>query len=674
MHRRLAAILCADIVGYSRLVGLDEPGTFWKIKALRAEVLEPLVTCHGGRIVDYAGDGALAEFPSVVRAVECALTIQRTVAEREAKVASDQRIVLRIGLHSGDIIVDGTSHLLCGDTVNIAARLEQLAQPGGVCLSNHAYEEMAGRINAVFEYGGEPPLKNIGHVVGVWSWPAGCPVMQDHPKTPQQSARPGRAYRVVFDPAALPATTQPKSKNLSPWIAWIASAAILLMAIAGGSWWLMRPSQLSSLPYSAQTPPSAAEHVVSGSTPQASVTPSLSIVVLPFANLSGNPEQDYFVDEIIADLTADLSRIDGSFVIARSTAYTYKGKAIDVRQIGGELGVRYVLEGSVQRTGEQVRVNAQLIDAISGAHVWADRFDFDRVDLAAMQNEITGRIAASLSLTLVKAEGVRVEREHRTNPDALDYTLRGRAVLKRGASHEINLEAGRLFEQALKLDPAQVEALVFLANALIGDVLDLWSSSPAEDLAHAEALLDRAFTLDPNRAEAYHNKGLLLQARGRLDEAANEFRKAIALDRNLARSYRALGQMRTYVGHPEEAAPFLQQAMRLSPRDPTLGIMQYHMGYLNLVLGNDDAALEWLLRARSTNPNYSHIHLALAAVYGLRGDLAAAQAALTEAGKRNTKYGSLAGVKAATTQSNPLYLAQRERVYEGLRRAGLPEA
>ncbi|WP_046868576.1 adenylate/guanylate cyclase domain-containing protein [Microvirga massiliensis] len=645
VERKLAAILAADVVEYSRLMGADEAGTLARLKALRKEIIDPRITRHRGRTIKLMGDGALVEFPSVVEAVECAVEIQAAVAARNTGIPADQQIRFRIGINVGDIILDGKD--IYGDGVNVAARLEGLAEPGGICISRVVRDQVRDKVPYTFADLGEQAVKNI--------------------------ARPVRAYRIVFDPAALPTTMQPESKSFSPRVTWIA-AAILLLTIAGGSWWLMRTSQPPA-PASAQALPRAVEHMVStAGFPQGAPAPSLSIVVLPFANLSGDPEQDYFVDGITEDLTTDLSRIDGSFVIARSTAYTYKGKAIDVRQIGRELGVRYVLEGSVRRTGEQVRVNAQLIDAASGAHVWADRFDSDRAELAAMQNEITGRIAASLSLTLVEAEGHRVEREHRTNPDALDYTLRGRATLFKPGAHENNLEAARLFEQALKLDPTQVEALVFLADALVSDVLDFWSASPAENLARAEALLDRALTLDSNRATAHHAKGLLLQARGRFDEAANEFRMAIALDRNLARSYRALGQMRTYVGHPEEAAPYLLQAMRLSPRDHSLGVMQFHMGYLNLVLGNDDAALEWLPRARSTNPEYSYIHLTLAAEYGLRGDPAAAQAALAEAIKRNPRYRSIAGAKAVmATYNNPLYVAQRERVYEGLRRAGLPD-
>jgi adenylate cyclase len=391
--RGLAAILAADVAGYSRLMGMDEEGTLERLKAHRRQLVDPKIKEHHGRIVKTTGDGLLVEFPSVVDAVRCAAEIQRAMVDREIEMTEDGRIRFRVGINLGDIIVDGDD--IFGDGVNVAARLEALAEPGGICISRVVRDQVRDKLPYAFEDMGEQTVKNI--------------------------TRPVRAYALgAAAVGALPPVTAPA-----------------------------RPRSL--------------RHRAS---PRRDV-PRLSIVVLPFANLSNDPEQEYFADGITDDLTTDLSRIAGSFVIARNTAFTYKGKSAAVKLIGRELGVRYVLEGSVRRTGDQVRVNVQLIDAETGAHLWADRFDTDRANLARAQDEITGRLAQSLNLELTEAVGRRIEQERIADPDYRDLIMRGWVWYYRPLSIDNAQEARQAFERALEADARSVDARIGIASILI---------------------------------------------------------------------------------------------------------------------------------------------------------------------------------------------------------------
>src|ERR1700693_3868778 len=367
--RRLAAIVAADVAVYSRLMGLDEVGTARVLREHR-KVTDALVAKHGGRLVKTTGDGVLLEFPSVVDAVECAVAVQAVMAERNQGVPEDRRMLLRIGINLGDILIEGDDIL--GDGVNVAARLEGIAQPGGICISSSAYDQVRDKVPVEFTDLGEQALKNI--------------------------ARPIRAYAVGLSANA---------------------------------------HQTASLPASA---------------------PRLSIVVLPFANIGGDPEQEYFVDGVTESLTTDLSRISGAFVIARNTAFTLKGKAVDVKQVGRDLNVRYVLEGSVQRSGNRLRVNVQLVDAGTANHLWAERFDKPVADLFDMQDEIVSRLANALDAELIAAEARRAE--HSVHPDAMDLVFQGRSCFNRGLIPDYMTQARRFFEQALALDPENIEAMV----------------------------------------------------------------------------------------------------------------------------------------------------------------------------------------------------------------------
>jgi adenylate cyclase len=388
--RKIAAILVSDVVGYSRLAGSDEDRTLARLRALRSDLIDPTIALHHGRVVKRTGDGSIIEFRSVVDAVRCAIEVQTGMVERNAGLPPDKRIEFRVGVHLGDVVEESDGDLM-GDGVNIAARLEGIAKPGAICLSEDAYRQVKQRLDLTVSDLGATQLKNIAEPVRVYSLEVGQPA---------EAKQPPSAIATVKAESGTPAQASHWS---SRWPALAALAALLLLAAAGG--WYVLGGRLIK--------PAQAGH--------------LSIVVLPFANLSGDPAQDYFAEGVTENLTTELSRIRDSFVIARNTAFTYKGKSIDAKEIGKELGVRYVLEGSVQRDQNRVRVNAQLIDAESGAHLWAERFEEDAADLFKLQDEVVARLADTLGYELIKAEAAKGARS--TNPDANDLVMRGWALI-----------------------------------------------------------------------------------------------------------------------------------------------------------------------------------------------------------------------------------------------------
>jgi adenylate cyclase len=597
VERRLAAILAADIAGYSRLMAADEEGTHKRVKALFRELVDPKITEHRGRIVKNTGDGMLVEFSSAVNAVRCAVEIQRAMIARNAEMIPNPGIVFRIGINVGDVIVEPGD--IFGDGVNIAARLEQLAEPGGICISRAVREHVGDRLSYPFEDMGDQIVKNL--------------------------AQPVRRYAI--------------------------SAAAL-----------------ASLPQV----PSTAE-------PSKSITwpsvPRLSIVVLPFVNLSNDPEQEYFADGITDDLTTDLSRISGSFVIARNTAFTYKGRPVDVKQLGEELGVRYVIEGSVRRSGHQVWVNVQLIDAESAAHLWADRFDIDCTNLAEAQGEITGRLARTFDLELAVAADRRIERDKVADPDAQALVLRGRACLIRPSSLQTRQEAQRAFERALAIDPQSVDAKVYLATTLIANLLDGWGRSVREDQARAEQLLLEALEQDANLSKARFAMGMLRRSQGALIEAQIELETAIALNGNYGDAAYQLGLVLAFRGQPEAGIPHVEKAIRLSPQDPNLAVRLAVLGGCRLLLGHADQAIDLFMRARAANPRYWYIHLWLAGALGFKGDLDEAKVVLAKAIELNPQVSSLARYRTHHPwEIDPAYLALRAKTLDlGLRRAGFPD-
>ena len=522
----------------------------------------------------------------MVDAVRCAVEIQRGMTERNDATPPEKRIEFRIGINLGDVIAE--EHDIFGDGVNVAARLEALAEPGGICLSRVVRDQVRDKLDFTFEDLGEREVKNI--------------------------ARPVRVY--ALRPVA-PALT--------------ASPAVF---------------------------------------PRVAAAPRLSIVVLPFANLSDDREQQYFADGITEDLTTDLSRIENMLVISRNTAFTYRNKPIDTKQIGRELGVRYVLEGSVRRSGNRVRINAQLIDTETDAHLWAERFNGDTSDLFALQDETTRRIAVTLNLELISAEATR-RTEH---PDALDYILRARAASAKPLVRDVYEEAVGLYQRALSLDPGAVEAQSLLATMLVGRAMEGMTDTPAADIERAGQLAKQAVAASPRSALAHNARGQVLRAQNRRREAIPEFEAAIAFNRNYLGAISYLADCMLHVGPIGEVIPLVEEAMRLSPRDPLISNMYGRIAVAHLLQSHIDEAIIWSEKTRDANPARAFPHSALAAALALKGETERAAAELAEARRLNYDfYRSLASLRARYSEV-PEIRALFEATYgAGLRKAGMPE-
>lgn len=547
--RRLAAILAADVVGYSRLMGADEEGTLAALRAQRAELIDPLIASHSGRIIKTMGDGILAEFPSPVEAVRYAVEFQQGAAQSARAIPADRRIAWRIGINLGDVIAEEQD--LFGEGVNIAARLEGLAEAGGICVSRGIRDQVRDRLAVSFVDLGEQQVKNI--------------------------ARPIRCFRLEYEGYAGPAASQ--------------------VELPGAG---------------------------------AAAEPRLSIVVLPFINLSGDSEQGYFADGLTEDITTDLSRISGSFVISLSTAFTYKGKPIDAKVISHELGVRYVLEGSVRRLGSQVRVGARLIDGESGTHLWAERFDHDILDLVAFQDEVTQRIAQALSIELIDAESRSSRRSRPKSPDAVDLAMQGWSLLNQPANKHRFHEARALLEASLGMDAQLVTSLVGLAYIFVANADYGWSDNPDPEIERAEELVNKALALEPRRGDANRIKAWILGYRNRLHEAITAAETAIALNRNDSMAHHLLAIWELQVGRPERSRTVIEQAMRLSPRDPYHSSCLTILARAQIALGASEAALANLRTAIATNPELNFTRQFLAAAYGRMGRDKEAREAIAE--------------------------------------------
>ena len=649
--RRLAAILAADVAGYSRLMGADEEGTLNRLKAHRRGLIDPKITEHHGRIVKTTGDGMLVEFSSVVDAVRCAVELQRAMVDRNAETDEDKRITFRIGINLGDVIIDGGD--IYGDGVNIAARLEALAELGGICISRTVRDHIGDRLPYAFDDIGEQRVKNI--------------------------AQPVHAYALrAAAVASLPEVTIPlppvgKNRRSSrSRLAALAACIVAVIAIGAAAWWGWTKGTLST----ASAPATVATGAQKPPTSELKSPARLSIVVLPFSNLSNDPDQEYFADGITDDLTTDLSRIPDSFVISRTTAFTYKGKQIDVKQVGRELSVRYALEGSVRRLGDTIQVNVQLIDTENGAHIWADRFDTDRSSLPEAQSEITGRLARTLDVTLSADVARRIEQQHAADPDAREFVMRGRAIWNRPRSPTRSQEALQAFERALEIDPSSVDARIGIAWVLAGDASDGFSNSIERDTAHAEALLLEAIERDPNRSMAHALMVLVRRLQNWFAEAKSEAEQAVALDRNNLVAIRLLGQTLALMGEPEAAFPYLERGLRLSPREGA-AVAYSFMGMCQLFSGHTDEAVSLLRKARAENLRVFWIRLTLAGALGLQGELAEARSEIAEALKLKPDISSIGKWRvylATTGHGFPKWQALMDQtVYAGLRRAGFPE-
>jgi adenylate cyclase len=582
MERRLAAILAADVVGYSRLIRNDEEGTIAAFNALRAEVVDPALAEHRGRTFKLMGDGVLVEFASVVGAVRAAAAIQQALAQRNASAPPDKRMELRVGINLGDVVIDGDD--IHGDGVNIAARLEGLAVPGCICISEAVHEQVRDRTGLSFEDLGLREVKNINRPLRVWQWPAA-------PRDTAAGARPATAPTAPTAPADRP-----------------------------------------------------------------------SIAVLPFDNMSGDAEQGYFADGITEDIITEISRIPALLVIARNSTFTYKGKAAKVQDVCRDFGVRYVLEGSVRRSGNRVRVTAQLIDGQSGGHVWAERYDRELADIFAVQDDVTAQIARALEVRFADAADAPSSRRETENPEAYDCLLRGREQYRR-YTPDGNAAARRLYERAIELDPRYAEAHAGLAETYLHD----WFGGFSEGLARAFALAQTAKSLDASRPLVYEALSSVLLFKRQHDEAAAAARRWVEIEPGNAEAYANLAGILNFAGEPEHVGGLLEKAKRLNPFCPFF--YNLYLGQACFVMRRFEDAVQFIRRSIAHNPESLPSHFYLAACYGQLGQEPLAREAVSEVRRLNPDY-SIASVRAIAAYKRP---ADFDLLINGLRKAGLPE-
>ena len=660
LGRKLTTILVSDVVGYSRLAGANEELTLARLRALRSDLIDPIVSVHRGRIVKRTGDGSVVEFASVVDAVRCAIEVQNGMIERNSGVPSERKIEFRIGIHLGDVMVESDGDLM-GDGVNIAARLEGICAPGAICLSEDAYRQVKSRLDLTVTDLGDRELKNISETVHVYSLEVGKPIIASAIAAPAKTAltRRGTTPAKAGVHASSAATGRGMDTGFRRYGAVFIVAIVALIVLVGGAGWYFLGGQKTVPAQTAATPMESPK-------PAAALTAApahLSIVVLPFANLSGDPSQDYFADGITENLTTDLSRIRNSFVIARNTAFTFKGKNIDAKEIGKELGVRYVLEGSVQRDGNRVRVNAQLIDAESGAHLWADRFEEDLANLFKLQDDVVARLANTLGYELVKAEAAKSA--HSTNPDSIDLTMQAWDAFWEPPTKENMTRVRDFAERALKLDPQNAEAMVALAYVRIRLALYGFTTAPEDQPEAQMALLDRATTINPRYAFGFYAKSFALFMMERFAEAVEAAQAGVDADPNSAFAYFGMGQAEWPLGRCDQSIAHDKEAFRLSPRDPYSGVWHMNLGNGELCRGNYDAAIAEYKRAIEIGYQSHIVFLYWAAAAALKGDDASAKWALAQARKRDPSL----TIKSVLARRGAITAA----VMEGLRKAGLPE-
>jgi adenylate cyclase len=590
ISRKLAAILAADVVGYSRLMGADEAGTLGALKRHRETIFDPAVVAHNGRIVKLIGDGTIVEFGSVVDAVNCALSVQRSGAVLPDATARQPTIVLRIGINLGDVIIENDD--IYGDGVNIAARLEPLAEPGGICVSSIVNESVGNRIDVRFLDGGDITVKNIDRPIRVWKW------------------HPGKTDVT---------TNRSNAANPTP---------------------------------NVETP---------------------SIAVLPFTNMSGDPEQEYFSDGISEDIITDLSKIGGLLVISRNSSFSYKGRSVDVRAVGRDLGARSVLEGSIRRAGNRVRISAQLINAANGAHLWADRYDRDLTDIFAVQDDVTRRIVHALKVTLSPAEKARLADSGTPNIAAYDCYLRGRELLavnpKNRETFDKNREtfeqSTKFFMKALELDPSYSQAYAGLSVAYNLDYQNRWSEDPDNSLRLAKHNAEQAIEKDPNEPFARLVASWVAIFEKDLDRAKSEADIALSLNPNSSGAYVNLGHIHTLSGRPLEAIPALERATRL---DPAFKSRHLHfLGMAYLLAGKYETAAALLRERILLVPGTDFSRVFLASALGHLGEVDEARRIWKELKEINPKYSFSEHFARQPFKKE----GDVRRIAEGLTRAGI---
>jgi adenylate cyclase len=584
VQRRLAAILAADVVGYSKLIGEDEAGTLAALREIRKGIVNPVLAEHGGRVFKVMGDGLLAEFPSAVQALRAAIGIQEAMRQRNAGSSSGPAIDVRIGVHQGDVVIEGTD--LLGDGINIAARLEGLAEPGGICISGRVHEDAAGKIALDAQDIGDQSLKNI--------------------------ARRVRAYRV--------------SVGHSP-----------------------KPDAL-------------------GTKPALPLPDKPSISVLPFQNMSGDPEQEYFADGIAEEIITALSRVKGFFVIARNSSFTYKGQSVDVKRVGRELGVRYVLEGSVRRSGNKLRIAAQLIDAQSNAHVWSDRYDGELGEVFDLQDRITESVVGALEPTIRSAE---IERARRKRPESLDaYDLVMRSLPSLWANtRETNIEAVALLEKAINLDPGYAFATALCAWSHAMRAPYYWTNDPEQELDIALCLAKRAASLDSEDPFVLAILSTAYTFSQQVLEAVPLIERSLAIDPNSAFAWQRNGWLRIFLCETDKAISSFERAIRISPLDPYNFNAMIGTGYAHLFAERFEEGLEWVTKGIATRPSATWAWRAVALAYVGLGRMDDAKEAIAKFLAANP---GMTVSRVAKTLLSP-NLALRQWHLDGLRKAGLPE-
>lgn len=582
LPRKLAAILYADVAGYSRLTGEDEEGTHRRLSAYLS-LISAAIEQHQGKVVHFAGDAVLADFGTVTDALTCAAAVQRGLQDRNRDLPSDRKVRFRIGVNLGEVIVDRGD--IYGDGVNVAARLESLAEPGGICISESVHTAIGNKLPLRYESMGQQSVKNI--------------------------AKPVHAYRVVMDEETEAETTS-----------------------------------------------------LQGRAPELPDKPS--IAVLAFDNLSGDPEQQYFSDGITEDIITDLSKVSGLFVIARNSSFAYKGKAVDVKQVAADLGVRYVLEGSVRKSANRVRITAQLVDGATGGHLWADRYDRNLDDIFVVQDEVTQHIVEALRVRLTPDERVRIGGPSTKNVEAYDFVLRGRELALRFAA-DTNAEAQALFQKAIELDSTFTTAYSMLAVTLLMDYINNWNGATEETLETGFRFAVRAVELDAQDSQGYWALAIAHMWKRDLDGAIVNVEKALALDPNNSHALANRGHIFSYAGRPIEAIESLEKAMRLDPCYPNVYL--HFLAHAHFVQGNYAEAAALLERRIRLHPETDTSRVLLASCCGHLGRKGEARKAWTEAIKINPGY-SLERKGRILPYKNP---ADWDRFMEGLRRAGVTE-
>jgi TolB-like protein/class 3 adenylate cyclase/tetratricopeptide (TPR) repeat protein len=586
MARKLAAIIAADVVGYSRLMGVDEAETLAALKTHRQELIDPNIAEHQGRIVKTTGDGVLIEFPSVIEAVQCAVEVQSAMQDRNKHVPADRRIEFRVGINLGDIIIDGDD--IYGDGVNVAARLEALADANGICISRVVHDQVRDKLDLTFEDLGERQLKNI--------------------------ARPVRVFRIAASAIGL------RTQSAKPAL------------------------ELPDKP---------------------------SIAVLPFQNMSGDPEQEYFADGMVEDIITALSRLKALFVIARNSSFTYKGRAVDVKQVGRELGVRYVLEGSVRKAENRVRITGQLVDTATGAHLWANRFDGGLGHIFDLQDQVTESIVGAIAPAVEKAEIERAKRKPTDSLDAYDHYLRGLASSYHLVNRQANEEALRLFNKAIKLDPGFAAAYGRAALCYTWAKTNGWMSVTPNEIAKVKKLAHRAVELGKDDVIALAASGYVSAFVVRdLAGGAALIDRALAFNSNLSVAWYWDGWVKIWLGEPETAIERFARAIRLNPLDPFMSGIQTGVSHAHFFLGHYDDAASWAAMALQDHPDFQPALRVDAASNAMAGRLEQAHQAMLRLRQLNPalRVSNLKDLLGPYRRAEDL-----SRYEEGLRQAGLPE-